>query len=111
MKLINLCFPLIYPELDATLHIDKVLSCLGELYEVYVLAHNSSVQQQCAQENATSLSASRTDVVLKVPTGRSWYLEHVTSNDIIQPLKMIWMYILKKMYTYVRRMTMGKTLI
>ncbi|GLT53070.1 hypothetical protein SLA2020_263660 [Shorea laevis] len=87
MKLINFCFPLIYPEPDATLHIDKVLSCLGELYEVYVLAHNSSVQQQCAQENATSSSASRTDVVPKVPTGRSRYLEHVRSNDIIRPLK------------------------
>jgi hypothetical protein len=52
MKLIKFCFPLIYPELEASMNIDNVLSVLLELYEVYVVSHNSYVMQlqQSVQE-------------------------------------------------------------
>lgn len=85
LKLLKFCFPLIYKDHD--LEIDKVVKCIYELYEVYVLAHNSSVQQQSVEQNCASSTASRSDVVPKVPTGRSRYLEHVRSSDIIRPLK------------------------
>jgi hypothetical protein len=36
MKLINFYFPLIYPEPEASMHIDNMMSLFGELYEVYM---------------------------------------------------------------------------
>jgi hypothetical protein len=87
MKLINFCFPLIYPHPESSMHIDNVLSILHELYELYLSAHNSSVLLQSAQENSGSSSASSRGPLPKVSTGRSRYLEHVRSNDVIRPLK------------------------
>jgi hypothetical protein len=89
MKLINFSFPYIYPADQFSKHIDNVLSTLHELYELYelyVADHNSSVLQS-AQETSGSSSVSSRGPLHKVPTGRSRYLEHVRSSDIIRPLK------------------------
>jgi hypothetical protein len=86
MKLINFCFPYIYPADQLSKHIDNVLSTLHELYELYVADHNSSVLQS-AQETSGSSSVSSRGPLHKVPTGRLRYLEHVRSSDIIRPLK------------------------
>jgi hypothetical protein len=43
MKLINFVFPLIYQENEAKEHIQTVLDALRDLYEVYLLAYNSSI--------------------------------------------------------------------
>ena len=43
MKLISFCFPIIYPLDVEGNRIKDVLRVLKELYEVYVVAHNSSI--------------------------------------------------------------------
>jgi hypothetical protein len=86
MKLINFCFPYIYPADQVSKHIDNVLFTLHELYELYVADHNSSVLQS-AQETSGSSSVSSQGPLHNVPRGRSRYLEHVRSSDIIRPLK------------------------
>jgi hypothetical protein len=108
MKLINFWFPLIYPLHEASMHIDNVLSVLHEMYKVYELAHNSSVIQQSAQENASSSSGFTRDFLPKIPTSRSMlkYLFIWNTLEVMilfGPLKMIWMYILKMMFTYAIR--------
>jgi hypothetical protein len=111
MKLINFCFPFIYPELEASMHIDRVLSVLHELYEVYVTTHNSSIFQQSANENASVSIVSTPHVIPKVPQvdqGIRITLEVVT---LFGPLNLIWIFILKRMSTYARRMKMEKILI
>ena len=62
MKLINFCFPIIYPLDVEGNRIKSVLSVLKELYEVYVAAHNSSILQQqvVAEVNSSTLVASVT---------------------------------------------------
>jgi hypothetical protein len=70
MKLIQFCFPLIHPLDEANDHINNVLSVLHELYEVYVLEHNSSVMQQSAQEHVGSSNrCTSRDVIPKLPIG------------------------------------------
>jgi hypothetical protein len=68
VKLINFCFPLIYPEPESFMRIKEVLSVVHELYEVYVTAHNSSVLKQIANEQAASVSTVSTPHVSKVST-------------------------------------------
>jgi len=89
MKLIKFCFPLIYPELEASMNIDNVHSVLHELYEVYVASHNSSVMQlqQIAQENFRSTSGSTRVATVKAPIGRSRFLQHVRCNDVVRLAK------------------------
>ncbi|GLT55305.1 hypothetical protein SLA2020_284420 [Shorea laevis] len=84
MKLIHFCFLFIYPPDELSKYIDNVLSTLHELY---VANHNSSVLLQSAEETSDSSSASSRGPLHKVSTGRSRYLEHVRSSDIIRPLK------------------------
>jgi hypothetical protein len=45
MKLVQYCFSLIYPELEATRNIEYVLRVLHELFDKYVKDHNSAVEQ------------------------------------------------------------------
>lgn len=89
MKLIKFCFPLIYPEPEASMNIDNVHSILHELYEVYVTFHNSSVMQlqQIAQKNSRSTSGSTRVAAVKAPIGRSRFLQHVRWNDVVRPAK------------------------
>jgi len=89
MKLIKFCFPLIYPEPEASMNIDNVHSVLHELYEVYVTSHNSYVMQlqQIAQENSRSTSGSTRVAAVKAPIGRSRFLQHVRCNDDVRPAK------------------------
>jgi hypothetical protein len=87
MKLINFCFPIIYP-LDVEGNgIKGVLRVLQELYEVYVAAHNSSIlQQQAAAEVSSSTSVA--SVTEGISGGdRSRFRQHCRSSDIIRPLK------------------------
>jgi hypothetical protein len=93
------------------MHIDLVLSVLHELYEVYVSAHNSSVLQQSANENASVSTVSTPMLFPKFPwvdQGIGITLEVVT---LFGPLNLIWIFILKRMSTYARRMKMEKILI
>jgi hypothetical protein len=89
MKLIKFCFPLIYSKLEASMNIDNVLSVLHELYEVYLVSHNSSVMQlqQSVQENSHSTSGSTRVAAIKKSTGRSIFMEHIRSNDVVRPTK------------------------
>jgi hypothetical protein len=89
MKLIKFCFPLIYPEPEASMNIDNVYSVLHELYEVYVTSHNSSVMQlqQIAQENSRFTSGSTGVATVKAPIGRSRFLQHVRCNDVVRLAK------------------------
>jgi hypothetical protein len=96
MKLINFCFPIMYPlppTIDrpgAGYYIENVLTILNELFEAYVSAHTASILQEIAQVNAiaaSSLSSIAKDVEPKVGQGRSRYADHVRSSDIIRPIK------------------------
>jgi hypothetical protein len=62
---------------------------LSVLHELYVSAHNSSVLQlqQSAHENSRSTSSSTRVAVVKAPTDRSRFLEHVRSNGVVRPAK------------------------
>ncbi|XP_062176097.1 zinc finger BED domain-containing protein RICESLEEPER 1-like [Alnus glutinosa] len=87
MKLINFCFPLIYPEPEASMNIDNVLSVLHELYEVYVASHNSSIMQlqQSTQENSRSTSGSTRVAAVKKSTDLDVYLEedvYICEKDV-----------------------------
>jgi hypothetical protein len=87
MKLISLCFPIIYP-LDVEGNgIKGVVRVLQELYEVYVIAHNSSILQQQAATEVSS-SSSVTFIIEGVSGGgRSQFRQHCRGSDIIRPLK------------------------
>jgi hypothetical protein len=89
MNLIKFCFPLIYPEPEASMNIDNVLSVLHELYEVYVASHNSSIMQlqQSVQENSRSTSGSTRVAAVKKSNDRSIFMEHIRSNDVVRPTK------------------------
>jgi hypothetical protein len=66
-----------------------LLDILKELYEVYVVVHNSSIiqQQEVAELNASTTIASVTKVVPKVFVDRSLFRQHIRSSDIIQLIK------------------------
>jgi len=87
MKLIKFCFHLIYPEPEASINIDNVISALHELYEVCLASHNSPIMQlqQSAQENSHSTSGSTRVVAVKKSTSRSIFMECIRSNDVVQP--------------------------
>jgi alcohol dehydrogenase YqhD (iron-dependent ADH family) len=87
IKLTSFCFPIIYL-FDATGDcISGVLDILKALYEVYVVAHNSSIiQQQATEVDASTSIASVTEVVPKVSVDRSRVRQHIRSNDIIWPI-------------------------
>ena len=86
MKLINFCFPIIYPFDVAGDRIKSVLNILKELYKVYVAAHYSSIiqQQAAAEVNASTSIVSVTEIV---PGGRLRFKQHIRSSDIIRPIK------------------------
>jgi hypothetical protein len=99
MKLVNFCFSIMHPLSAARNHINNVLAVLKELFESYVFAHMTCILQETTQVNAvfsSSLNAIVRNVVLKMGQGRSRYIEHVRSSDIICPLKQIWIFILKE---------------
>ena len=76
MKFINFCFPLIYQEDEAKMHIKSVLVALSEYYEFYLLAHNMTIMQQ-ANEDAIVIASSNVstrDVGPKTATGTSRFL-------------------------------------
>ncbi|XP_059436160.1 zinc finger BED domain-containing protein RICESLEEPER 2-like [Corylus avellana] len=93
MKLINFCFPIIYPLTEACSHIKNVLAVLKELFEAYVSAHTACILQetaQLAQVNVPSCSSSSAivgDVVSQISEGRSRFADHIRSSDIIRPIK------------------------
>jgi hypothetical protein len=88
MKLINFCFPLIYPDIEYPQHIQNVLVVQHELFEVYVTAHNSVVLKHNAAELAAVVSQSvSTPCVSRVSTAQSMYRDHVRTTDVIRPLK------------------------
>jgi hypothetical protein len=68
MKLINLCFPIIYPLDKDDDHIENVLTALKELFESYVSAHKVYILQETSQANTASSSSSAIvgDVVLRI---------------------------------------------
>jgi hypothetical protein len=86
MKLIRLCFPIIYSFDTTAERIKGVLNVLKELYEVYVATHNSSIiqQQAPAKVSASTSMASITEVV---PDGRSRFTQYIRSSGIIRPIK------------------------
>jgi hypothetical protein len=89
MKLINFCFPLIYPDSEYAQYIQNVMAVLHELFEVYVTAHNYSVLKQSAAEQAGVVSQSvSTPCVSRGSTARSMYRDHVRTTDVIRPLKL-----------------------
>jgi hypothetical protein len=71
MKLINFCFPIIYPLSQACDHIENVLAVLKKLFESYVSAHKAFILQKTAQINASSSSSSAIvrDAVPKISQG------------------------------------------
>jgi hypothetical protein len=88
MKLINFYFPLIYPHSEYQQHIQNVLAVLHELFEVYVIAHNSSVLKLSASDQAGVVSQSvSTPHIPKMSTARSRYQNHVRTIDVIRPIK------------------------
>jgi len=88
MKFIKFCFPLIYPEPEASINIDNVISALHELYEVCVASHNSPIMHlQSAQENSHSTSGSTRVAAVKKSTSRSIFMEYIRSNDVVRPTK------------------------
>ncbi|XP_059451086.1 zinc finger BED domain-containing protein RICESLEEPER 2-like [Corylus avellana] len=89
MKLINFCFPIIYPLTEAGDRIKNVLAVLKELFESYVSAHMACILQETAQVNVSSCPSSSAivrDVVPKIFKGRSRFADHI-SSDIIRPIK------------------------
>ena len=48
IKLINFCFPVMYPLFVACNHIDNVLAVLKELFESYVSTHTACILQETA---------------------------------------------------------------
>jgi hypothetical protein len=89
MKLINFCFPIIYPLSKTRDYIDNVLAVLKELFESYVSAHMAFILHETAQVNAFSSSSMEMvrDVVPKIFQGRSRYADHIRSSDIIWLIK------------------------
>jgi hypothetical protein len=83
-----------------------MLNILKELYEVYVVVHNSSIiQQQAAAE--VSVSTSMAFVTEVVPSGRSRFRQHIRSSDIIQPIKIDLNIYLEK-YVFISNSENGK---
>jgi hypothetical protein len=69
-------------------YIEDVLTVLKELFELYVFAHKASILQETSQVNdVASSSAIVGDDVPKISQGRSRFLDHIRSSDIIQPAK------------------------
>jgi hypothetical protein len=50
MKFINFCFPPIYQEDEAKMHIEGVLTALSEYYEFYLATHNMTIMQQANED-------------------------------------------------------------
>ena len=64
-----------------------MLRVLQKLYEVYIVAHNSSIfQQQAAAEVSSSTSVAYVTEGIS-GGGRSRFRQHCRSSDIIRPLK------------------------
>jgi hypothetical protein len=89
MKLINFCFPIIYPSNKYGGYIEDVLIVLKESFELYVSTHKASILQETAQVNAAAASSSAIvgDVVPKIFQGRSRFFDHIRSSNIIWPAK------------------------
>jgi hypothetical protein len=89
MKLTSFCFPIIYVFDAIGDCISGELDILKELYEVYVVVHNSSIiqQQEVAEVNASTSIASITKVVPKVFVDRSLFRQYIRSSDIIRLIK------------------------
>jgi hypothetical protein len=90
MKLIQYCFPLIYPEPDATKNIEYVLSVLHELFDEYVKDHNSvveQIEQVSARECSSSGSSNVVGIGRSSKSGKEMFESFVRTVDLIQPMK------------------------
>lgn len=90
MKLIQYCFPLIYPEPNATKNIEYVLSVLHELFDEYVKDHNSvveQIEQVSARECSSSGSSNVVGIGRSSKSGKEIFESFVRTVDLIQPMK------------------------
>ena len=74
MRVINYCFPLIYPPHKVQVNISKVRQILYDMYDEYVEMHVSS-SSGCSSSSVTHL------------LGMSQFLSHITTIESVQAPK------------------------
>lgn len=92
MRVINYCFPLIYPPQEVHVNIEKVRQVLYDLYDEYVEMHMSSsngsrVGSQVETSDSINKSCSSSSSTISHQTGMSEFLSHVANVEGVQPPK------------------------
>ncbi|KAG2672853.1 hypothetical protein I3760_13G060900 [Carya illinoinensis] len=91
MMLVQLCFPIIYSEPEATRNIDTILRILYELYDEYAEDYNLANVESSGYENArdigSSCSGSINIVGKNLMSGKSIFESFIRRNDTIRPVK------------------------
>ncbi|XP_027157984.1 zinc finger BED domain-containing protein RICESLEEPER 1-like [Coffea eugenioides] len=91
MRVINYCFPLLYPPHEVQSNIGKVRQALYDLYDEYVEIHvsgqsGSSSQLLIGSDHPTKSSSSASSSVSHV-SGMSEFLTHIATVESVQPIK------------------------
>ncbi|XP_071912241.1 zinc finger BED domain-containing protein RICESLEEPER 2-like [Coffea arabica] len=91
MRVINYCFPLLYPSHEVQSNIGKVQQALYDLYDEYVEIHVSgqsglSSQLLIGNDHPTKNSSSASSSVSHV-SGMSEFLTHIATVKSVQPIK------------------------
>nr|XP_027101094.1 zinc finger BED domain-containing protein RICESLEEPER 1-like [Coffea arabica] len=91
MRVINYCFPLLYPPHEVQSNIGKVRQALYDLYDEYVEIHvsgqsGSSSQLLIGSDHPTKSSSSASSSVSHV-SGMSEFLTHIATVESVQPVK------------------------
>ena len=91
MRVINYCFPLLYPPHEVQSNIGKVRQALYDLYDEYVEIHvsgqsGSSSQLLIGNDHPTKSSSSASSSVSHV-SGMSEFLTHIATVESVQPVK------------------------
>ncbi|XP_027102074.1 zinc finger BED domain-containing protein RICESLEEPER 2-like [Coffea arabica] len=90
MRVINYCFPLLYPPHEVQSNIGKVRQALYDLYDKYVEIHVSSQSGSSSQllignDHPTKSSSSASSSVSHV-SGMSEFLTHIATIESVQPV-------------------------
>ncbi|XP_071933869.1 zinc finger BED domain-containing protein RICESLEEPER 2-like [Coffea arabica] len=91
MRVINYCFPLLYPPHEVQSNIGKVRQALYDLYDEYVEIHvsgqsGSSSQLLVGNDHPIKSSSSASSSVSHV-SGMSEFLTHIATVESVQPIK------------------------
>nr|XP_027067613.1 zinc finger BED domain-containing protein RICESLEEPER 2-like [Coffea arabica] len=92
MRVINYCFPLIYPPHEVQANINKVRQALYDLYAEYVQVHvsssrNSGASSQVVTNDPGSKSSNSSSSTMTHVIGMCEFLSHIATVEPVQPEK------------------------